>query len=129
MKVNIEFPGGLVVKDSALSLLWLGFNLWPGNFCMSKINITYTKQISFLPLLPSFLVVSSFLVHGSFILPVANTKNLDVIFHILSPPTHMWMRRLRTAQGKGLSFALKASLVYMLITTLSQQLPILISTL
>ena len=29
-----EFPGGLVVKDSALSLLWLGFDLWPRNFGM-----------------------------------------------------------------------------------------------
>ena len=27
-----EFPAGLVVKDSALSLLWLGFHPWPGNF-------------------------------------------------------------------------------------------------
>ena len=31
---NSEFPGGLVVKDSALSLLWLGFDPWPENFCM-----------------------------------------------------------------------------------------------
>ena len=30
-----EFPGGLVVKDLALSLRWLGFNSWPGNFCVS----------------------------------------------------------------------------------------------
>ena len=41
-----EFPGGLVVKDWALSLLWfvfllwlellqwLRFDPWPGNFCM-----------------------------------------------------------------------------------------------
>ena len=29
-----EFPGGLLVKDPALSLLWLGFDPWPGNFCM-----------------------------------------------------------------------------------------------
>ena len=35
-----EFPGGLVVKDLALSLLWLGsllwlvFQPWPKNFCM-----------------------------------------------------------------------------------------------
>ena len=28
-----EFPGGLVVKNSVLSLLWLGFNPRPGNFC------------------------------------------------------------------------------------------------
>ena len=28
-----EFPGGLVVRNSALSLLRCGFNLWPGNFC------------------------------------------------------------------------------------------------
>ena len=35
-----EFPGGLVVKGLALSLLWLrsllryGFSPWPGDFCM-----------------------------------------------------------------------------------------------
>ena len=27
-----EFPGGLVVKNSTFSLLWLGFSPWPGNF-------------------------------------------------------------------------------------------------
>ena len=36
----LEFPGSLVVKDLALSLLWLGsqlwqeFDPWPLNFCM-----------------------------------------------------------------------------------------------
>ena len=30
-----EFPGGLGVKDLALSLLWLGFDPWPENFCMA----------------------------------------------------------------------------------------------
>ena len=29
-----EFPGSLLVKDSALSLRWIGFDLSPGNFCM-----------------------------------------------------------------------------------------------
>ena len=29
-----EFPGGLEVKDLILSLLWLRFDPWPGNFCM-----------------------------------------------------------------------------------------------
>ena len=29
-----EFPGGLLVKDLALSLLWRRFNPWPRNFCM-----------------------------------------------------------------------------------------------
>ena len=29
-----EFPGGLAVKDSALSLPWLGFDPWSGKFCM-----------------------------------------------------------------------------------------------
>ena len=34
-KIEIrEFPGGLVVKDLALSLLWLGFHPWPRNFHM-----------------------------------------------------------------------------------------------
>ena len=30
----VEFPGGLAVKDLALSPLWLRFNPWPGNFHM-----------------------------------------------------------------------------------------------
>ena len=30
----MELPGGLAVKDLALSLLWLGFNPWPKNFHM-----------------------------------------------------------------------------------------------
>ena len=30
----LEFPGRLVVKDLALSLLWLEFNPWPGNLGM-----------------------------------------------------------------------------------------------
>ena len=29
-----EFPGGLSVKDSALSLMWLQFSPWPRNFHM-----------------------------------------------------------------------------------------------
>ena len=29
-----EFAGSLSVKDSALSLLWLGLDPWPENFCM-----------------------------------------------------------------------------------------------
>ena len=28
------FPGGLAIKDSVLSLLWLRFEPRPGNFCM-----------------------------------------------------------------------------------------------
>ena len=36
MCVCMEFPGGMVVKDSALSLLWLGFDPWTGNFCMPQ---------------------------------------------------------------------------------------------
>ena len=39
----MEFPGGLVVKDLALLLLWLGsllwswFDPWPGDFCMQWV--------------------------------------------------------------------------------------------
>ena len=29
---NQEFPGGLAVKDMALSVPWLWFNPWPGEF-------------------------------------------------------------------------------------------------
>ena len=33
-KKEVEFPGGLAVKDSVLSLLWLRFHRWPGNLWM-----------------------------------------------------------------------------------------------
>lgn len=36
----LEFPGGLVIKDPALSLLWLGFSLWPRNFWMPWVQPT-----------------------------------------------------------------------------------------
>ena len=39
-----EFPGGLVVKDLALSLLWLRFDPWPRNFCMLQAQSEKTKQ-------------------------------------------------------------------------------------
>ena len=41
--MNMEVPH-LVVKDMALSLLWLGlllwigFDPWPGNFCMPQVQ-------------------------------------------------------------------------------------------
>ena len=35
LRILLEFPGGLVIKDLALSLLWCGFSPWPGNFRMS----------------------------------------------------------------------------------------------
>ena len=34
MLISQEFPGGLVVNDLALSLLWGSFRLWPGNLHM-----------------------------------------------------------------------------------------------
>ena len=34
IKNKQEFPGGLVVKDLASSLLWLTFDPWPGDFCV-----------------------------------------------------------------------------------------------
>ena len=40
----MEFPGGLVVKDSALSLLWLGFDLWPRNFTCHGYGQKQTKN-------------------------------------------------------------------------------------
>ena len=32
-----EFPGGLVVKDLKLALLWLWSDLWPRKFCMLQV--------------------------------------------------------------------------------------------
>ena len=45
----VGFPGGLMVKDSVLSLLWLrsllwlGFFPWPGNVCMPWV---WPKKLS-----------------------------------------------------------------------------------
>ena len=33
-----EFPGGLVVKDLVLSLLWLEFDPMPGKFCIQWVR-------------------------------------------------------------------------------------------
>ena len=32
-----EFPGGLAAEDLVLSLLWRGFNPWPGNFHILRV--------------------------------------------------------------------------------------------
>ena len=46
----LEFPGSLVVRDSALSLrwlkllLWLRFILWPRNFCMLWVWPQFFKK-------------------------------------------------------------------------------------
>ena len=40
-----EFPGGLVVKDPALSLLRLRFNPWPRNFCMQWVPPLQKKKL------------------------------------------------------------------------------------
>lgn len=43
-KAKMEFPGGLLVKDLALSLVWLElllwreFDSWPGNFSMTRVH-------------------------------------------------------------------------------------------
>ena len=39
-----EFPGGLVAKDLALRLLWLGFDPSPGNFYVLWVPRNKTKQ-------------------------------------------------------------------------------------
>ena len=39
-----EFTGGLALKDSALSLLWLGVNPWPRNFPMPQVCPKQTPQ-------------------------------------------------------------------------------------
>ena len=39
-----EFPGGLVLKDPALSLLWRRFDPWPRNFCMPQARSKRKKK-------------------------------------------------------------------------------------
>ena len=48
-----EFPGGLVVKNSVLSLLWPGLNLWPGNARMPWVwpKMKTNKQTNMRPIL------------------------------------------------------------------------------
>ena len=41
-----EFPGGPAVKDLALSLLWLEFDPWPGNFCVPWVWPKKRKEIN-----------------------------------------------------------------------------------
>lgn len=43
-KVMWEFPGGQVAKESALSLLWLGFDLRPGNFQVLQAKTNTAKK-------------------------------------------------------------------------------------
>ena len=40
----LEFPGGLVVKDLVLLLLWLRFSPRPGNFCMLQVQPKKKKK-------------------------------------------------------------------------------------
>jgi len=40
-----EFSGNQVVKDSALSLLWLRFDLWLGNFPMPQVQPKKKKKL------------------------------------------------------------------------------------
>ena len=39
----MEFPGSLVVKDLVVTLLWCGFNPWPGNFMLQVRHIYIFK--------------------------------------------------------------------------------------
>ena len=37
IKMAKEFPCGPVVKNPVLSLVWLRFSPWPGNFCLLQV--------------------------------------------------------------------------------------------
>ena len=39
-----EFPGGLVVKDPALSVPWLSFDAWPRNFRAWQVQPKKEKE-------------------------------------------------------------------------------------
>ena len=43
-KADLELPGGLVVKELALSPLWLRLNPWPRNFCMPRVQTEKKKK-------------------------------------------------------------------------------------
>ena len=47
-----DFPGGLVAKDLALSMLWLRLDPWPGNFCMPQVQQKNKNKILDLHLTP-----------------------------------------------------------------------------
>ena len=64
IKENWEFPGGLEVKDLALSLLWRGFDPWSRDFYMSQAWPKQNKKrtVSFnltIPLLGMYLQKNS----------------------------------------------------------------------
>ena len=65
----MEFHGGLVVKDSALSLLWLGLDPWPRNFCMlwvqpKKKKKKKKKLLMSPPLIMTDCILGSFVCFG-----------------------------------------------------------------
>ena len=43
-KSSREFPGGLAIKDSALSLPWFGFDPWSRNFYMLQVRPKKKKK-------------------------------------------------------------------------------------
>ena len=43
-----ELPGGLVVKDPTLSLLWCGFHPLPGNFCLPLAQPKKSAEVAVL---------------------------------------------------------------------------------
>ena len=40
----MEFPGGLAVRELALSLLWCEFDPWPEKFCMPQVDQKKKKR-------------------------------------------------------------------------------------
>ena len=56
--VIVEFPGDLVVRDSALSRLWLGFASWPGSFCMLQVQPKKKKKVKKTTYLCAYLFLS-----------------------------------------------------------------------
>ena len=99
-KAGQEFPGGLAIKDSALSLLWLGFNPWPGNFCMPgahpltppKKTLANLYRGSNLPIFPNSLIPKHLLSGCSREMDLRDRHfhNLHCVSFFLAPIPSKW---------------------------------------
>ena len=101
--MNQEFPDSLVVQDSVSSLLWLGFHLRPGNFCMpwvwpkknlaiSLITTVNPKQEGGVPAVAQWVNDLACLLGGASLIPSPVQWVKDLALLQLWQRSQLWLR-------------------------------------
>lgn len=100
LKFCLESHGGLVVKDSVLSLLWLVLNPWPRNFCVQRIG--QRKKKSKVPKNKTWFCYTRNYLHSIYIV-LGIISNLEMIYglredvhRLYANPTPFCTRNLST---------------------------------